>query len=688
MLYHYLNYETYTMNTPITCTNELTGKQQLVGITPITEATAMNTTKQEALSLDGINKSSLVSTMTSDLFMTGTYCPRDCVHIATAFIGAIDYLDDMDMFMGAFNNGLAITEVVVVDGPEMEPVQVDYREVRESLVEIGYLCIENGLDVGERFVEVVGLRKEAYKPALASEGITRRFGYAPTQYSNLYKEAIHALEATEFTVDPYMLEIAKQVQAKLGDDDKDGYVLMGCSNMDAELAYISEFKGDRRLRMYQAACHGPNGQSSDRSRALMDLFGVPQDYCTETVIKHIRAEMADMVTTDDKAERIQLVRDARKDPVAFIIKHVALKEDESMVTIVAKPWSFVKAARLLAELLQGNMPYVGMAVGLDAKCSGPQLGALMVGDSILMQACGFSMTKVDDAYMRGVQACEKAGFMGLDRSLIKKPFMGIFYGQGVGAFMDAEEMDADLWTILYGKNGAPCEDIAKRFHKAVTSSFGAKMLQVRNAIRAYAKKIDTKIAHFMPDGSKVAMNYKVKVNAVGEAMDFDTPKYTVTSKNNMESYKFKNMLLKTKHTHCGDFARNGFVNMIQAIDALIARMIVVNLKRAGAKHIICVHDCFRVNVTEMHLLEDAIKLAYTDLFGGKANKRTADLPMGTDILGMYFEGANAALKEGEEGTMMNQFFTTGGCNRAMPKIGGHSLQELIDALGTTYYFAK
>lgn len=659
-------------------------------IPTITEEVLPMDTKHEALSLDGINKSALVSSMTSELFQTGM-TPYQSVHCATAWVGAVDFYDDFDMFMQAFSEGMTVAKVDIkgINVDELDMLPCDIHDAMAYLNVAGYLVFdENRLEMGTRFAEVVALRKEAYKPALASEGVTRRFGYAPTQYSNLYKEAIHALEATEFTVDTFMLSIAKQVSAKLGKKDKDGYVLMGCSNMDAELAYVSEFKGDRRLRMYQAACHGPNGQSSDRSRALMNLFGVPQDYDVPTVIKHIKAEMGDMVCTDDQSVRIQLIKDAMNDAVAFVLHHTALKDDESMVTLVAKPWSFVKAAHLLVQLSKGKRPYVGMAVGLDAKCSGPQLGALMVGDVALAAACGFSMEKVADAYHRGVAACEKVGFMGLTRDLIKKPFMGIFYGQGVGAFMDAGEMSEDLWAVLYGKNGAPCEDIAKRFHKAITSSFGAKMLQVRNAIRAYDKKINTKISHFMPDGSKVAMNYKVKVNALGEMMDFDTPKYDVVTTNNMESYKFKNMLLKTKEVHVGDFARNGFVNMIQAVDALLARMIVVNLKRLGAKHIICVHDCFRVNVTEMHLLEEAIKIAYTDLFGGKTNQRTKDLPMGKDILAMYFEGANKALKEGEDEVMMTQFFTTGGQNRAMPKLGGKTLQELIDALGTTYYFAK
>jgi len=282
--------------------------------------------------------------------------------------------------------------------------------------------------------------------------------------------------------------------------------------------------------------------------------------------------------------------------------------------------------------------------------------------------------------------------MGLTRSEIKKPFMGIFYGQSFGAFMDQGEMTDTLWTIIHGKGGdwmgaAGDEDNAKRFHKAVSASFGMAMTAVRMRIKAYGEKINGKITHYMPDGSLVAMNYKQKVNILGEAIvSNQTVCPDVVLSNNAESYKFINFKANTKHVHCGDFARNGFVNLIQATDAMLARLIIVHLKRMGAKHIICVHDCFRVNVTEMHLLEAAIMKAYSDLFGNPKNSRTEDLPMGTDILALYFEGANKVLMDGEKPTMVTQFLKSG--SRRMPKINGESVSSLIHKLGQTYYFAK
>tara|TARA_R110002096_G_scaffold366399_1_gene559765 strand:- start:131 stop:406 length:276 start_codon:yes stop_codon:yes gene_type:complete len=91
-------------------------------------------------------------------------------------------------------------------------------------------------------------------------------------------------------------------------------------------------------------------------------------------------------------------------------------------------------------------------------------------------------------------------------------------------------------------------------------------------------------------------------------------------------------------------------------------------------------------MTEMHILEAAIKQAYMDLFGNTKNERTEDLPMGTDILGLYFDGANKVLKEEESPIMISQFFSSG--TRRLMKVGGHRLANLIKSLGDTYYFAK
>ena len=644
------------------------------------ELTMTNLTNEELTMTNLTNistttKTSLVSKMGAELYHNGLN-ERVALVTAVSYIGAIEYIDDMETFMEALTDGLNIT-TILVKGHDIHDV-IDGEAIMEALCKARYLS-EAG--VGDRIHEIAALRTEAYAPALAVDGVVRRFGYSKVNHSDLSIEFIHALEATEFTKDAYMESIALQVLGVLGEDnDVEGYVLRGCQKMDTAQPYVSEFKMDDRGRGYQAACHGPNGQASDRSRALMDLHGVPQDYDITLTKKLLMAEIADMVGN---------VRDAIKElkelgEVQFIIKH-----DQDEMSHVKKPWSFVKAARIMRELQAGNRPYIGTAVGLDAKCSGPQLGALMVGDQGLAAACGMTIEKLDDAYQIAVQHLEKAGFVGFTRSGIKKAYMGVFYGQGWAAFTDVadliDEGQLEVVEVLYGDQPAN-DDTAKAFHKVLVSSFGAKMIGVRNLMRQYGKLSIGRTKHFMPDGFEVAMNYKVKVNALGERIEFGTETPDIHLQNNSDFYKFMNFAMKTKEVHEGDFARNGFVNMIQATDALIARLIVVHLKRLGAKHIISVHDCFRVNITEMHLLEKAIKLAYQDLFGGEFNNSTKDLPHGTDILALYFQGANKQLVDMDDAKMVSQFFDSG--KRRMRKINGVPVSDLIDSLGVTYYFAK
>jgi len=88
----------------------------------------------------------------------------------------------------------------------------------------------------------------------------------------------------------------------------------------------------------------------------------------------------------------------------------------------------------------------------------------------------------------------------------------------------------------------------------------------------------------------------------------------------------------------------------------------------------------------MGLLRQAIKNAYRDLFGSYKNEASDDLPEGTDILGLYFDGINRQLIDIDDGIDISQFFGTG--VRRLQKIHGERVSHLISALGQTYYFDK
>lgn len=646
-------------------------------------------TKETKTMTTTTNTSALTSIIAASLYHK-LGCTQQSIMVATAIV---DACEDKEYFIDTFMDTLEQSEmqvrtiqedgkyaykpvVVAVDGVALAPV----------LEDLGYMTDDG--KVGDKLQELLDMRKEAYAPVQVDHTFTRKFanfGIEKGQASPLTVEAILALESSQFTIDDYMVKVANQVQALEGgpENDDEAYVLAGCNDMMSDLCYTSEFKADRRSRLYQAACHGPNGQASDRSRAMMDLSGV--SYTAEQVPmikKAIMAEVEDMTKDVRAAAKLR----TELGDVQFIIGQLSLLKKDRLV---AKPWSFVKAARILKELQLGNMPYIGMAVGLDAKCSGPQLGALMAGDLDLAAACGMTLVQVNDAYERAITQLASVGLTGFTRGGVKKAYMGVFYGQGWAAFTNTTQLLKDeqfeILDILYPKTVSGDyivnDDMAKRFHKAIQDSFGAAMRTIRERFKSYAGKVEGRTSHHMPDGFKIQMNYKVKFNIFNEAVEHgvETPDVMVNTPE--RTHKFIGLALKSLIVHTGDFVRNGFVNMIQGNDALVAKLIIVHLKRLGAQHIVAVHDCFRVNVTEMHLLEQAIKNTYQDLYGSTQNTFTPDLPLGTDILGLYFQGMEKSLIEGERVVPMSQFRR----NKSRKMV---DITETIQALGTSYYFAK
>ena len=181
---------------------------------------------------------------------------------------------------------------------------------------------------------------------------------------------------------------------------------------------------------------------------------------------------------------------------------------------IKKPYSFIKAAKIVLALRRGETPYIGMAVGYDAKCSGPQLGGFMAGDQAMLHACGVALGKVlEDAYHRAIDELKKNKFTKeCSRDLIKTPFMGVFYGQGASAFSYVhEDCDAELFELVQSYSGnitqLQADRIMKKwdlkgekydnervvtmakaeiFRKTIEKSFGSALKQIRDFVSGYA----------------------------------------------------------------------------------------------------------------------------------------------------------------------------------------------------------
>lgn len=659
------------------------------------------------------HENTITNSVAASLVRDKLCTPKQALATAVVFAANLtNLLNDQEEWVFQVSNALDDLEV---DGEKLEPYPALDALVRSGYVE--YLMDTRVIVAGKRTIKILDEVKQAYAPLEAINGIVSRVrGYSQVKHSELFKEAIHALEGTEYMACGSMLEIARDVYRLANPEQKqalmaEDYVLKGTAGMKPLTAYVSEFFGDRRGRIYQASCFGPNGQSSDMARSMMDLHGVSMDYDDEATIELLLAEMHDMGTFTSEGDMLLDIEAAVKSPAEFIISHM----DDT--THIDKPWNFVKFSILFDAIYNEEKPYIGVAVGLDAKCSGPQLGALMVADQAMLAATGFTMKKIDDAYVRCIDSCEKHGITGLTRSLVKKPFMAVFYGASGGAMMNHHTITLKTHQALfsaygeYVKNEAGVlefdvnmdmydafEEKADLFYTAITNSFGRELNQVRATIKRagveYVKdadpieKFDKPLTHNMPDGFEVAMDYRIKLDIEGNPLAGAKPITNTNIKTGFIDKNFKNMVFSTEDYAFADYARTGFVNMIQASDALLARLIVVHAKRLGAQHIIAIHDCFRVNIHDMAILEDAIRMAYHDLFSAKQNTPTKDLPLGTDILGMYFDGSKEATKPEYKNACgyHSQFFKNG--TRLLRAVNGVHFKTLVNALGTTYYFAK
>lgn len=314
-----------------------------------------------------------------------------------------------------------------------------------------------------------------------------------------------------------------------------------------------------------------------------------------------------------------------------------------------------------------------------------------------------------DAYEIAIQTCKAAGINGLTRNLIKKPYMGIFYGQGAAAFADWNNYDGKqghdprlLMIVMSIKvecfeHETLMEAQARVFHAAITNSFG-KMKELRAAMKEahynYDENGDINIhttaptMHNMGDGTMVAMDYKKKVDIEGNAENYEVAMPDVTIEMDGFTETFNKMAFKTTECDLVAHGRSGFVNMIQGTDALVARHIVANMGELGAQHTIAVHDCFRTNINDFlaGTLHTAIEQAYVSIFAEKTENNG-------DILGNYFNAVYLAGGLNKFGPCSKMFKDNG-----VAKLNGfgmdvktisESLQNPI--LGKTegaYYFAK
>ena len=705
------------MNTTTQNTATLTTNQT-------TENTAMTTTTSTRIDTSNINSQQFISMLSAVLHSNGQ-SPMHSLIIATAMMTHLNELGEVSI-----EEWVEILTEMMADEAAVTVGDLVHKDFViegwfDTLVH-AELMTRTGV-VGYKLVEMILDCEKSY-PARATMGVERRKAIMPrntkhrlaAKSSNLMDQAVSALQATQYEVDVFMYDLLRDVAAYPEIDFNEWYMLDGCAELIAQgnVPRVSEFGADRRGRLYQSDVYGPNGQASDDARSVMNLSNVATTYNVAAALVATRDEMDDMVQCDLQ-EAIDHLRSAPS-LAKWVVEQKMLKKHAAANTLpealkheyrVAKPASFIKANRILEALERGESPYIGMAYGLDAKCSGPQYGAIMTGDKTIAAACGFGLGEAGaDAYHLAIVKCQEAGIdvTKLTRAVIKKPYMGIFYGQQAGAFSDLSNYGTKpnqnspaLLEVIQsisataGDNETLMEAQARKFHKAVESSFGMMQNLRRNIKDAHSHRETNELGqsiqimdttgptmHMMPDHTFVAMDYRVKQTVTGEQVGYGTVVDDVMVYVGGEEHKFEKMTFSTSEYDLAQYARTGFVNMIQATDALVARHIIVEAARLGADHIIGVHDCFRVNINDLldGVLTQAIKTAYSNVF--------TNLTKSGDITAEYFRGVKAAGSDNRVSPSAYMLDTK--CNLRMDRFG-KKVSKIIDSLGEdggSYYFAK
>jgi hypothetical protein len=643
------------------------------------------------------NNAAKVSSMTAALY-NKSCSPQQAAVLATALITCEERMErGLTKWAKRMSKAIRGAEVTAA-GNTLTALDIfDYQAILVS-ADLIVVDAEQDTVVAGEYLNLLNAPTLKHYPTPVTETLERRHNYGIKKPVKLMKDAIHALEGSMFKVDEDMVKIAKLVAAKVKDDES--YVLEGCEVMIAQgnPDTVAEYKADAGGRLYQAACHGPNGQSSDRSRAFMDLAGVSTDYDIDKVRAVIMEEMEDMA--QNVAMSLTKIKKL-KSYSEFIISELKLEG----ASTVKKPWSFVKAALILRKLDKGQKPYIGMAFGLDAKCSGPQYGALMVGDSKLAAACGFTRSAVDDAYVMAAKLVMAAGFTTITRAAIKTAFMATVYGQGAMALCNPEAYDmtnADdvlFWNAIYDEDFEVMQAKARQVRACIIKSLGKLGIMMNTVKNAHGEYNDegqmifntNKATSFkMPDGQVIAPRYKVMIDILGDLADDMSKPMDVTVTVNNEVFVMKALKFKTTTDDLGKYQRTGLVRLIHSTDGLIARLIVTHLDQdEGAQHIVAIHDCFRVNINDYldGKLHRAIEAAYLDLFGEEEDKSKSGYLKSVDMLKMYFDGVTEACGPSKEDEV-NYLSLVQACEELEAEGDAAKLDEAVQLLNKAKYAMK
>ena len=252
----------------------------------------------------------------------------------------LDGLVDLEDIEESLENAISYTVIVAVmvkAGTSKKVQDFDVPDAIKLLVDADLITLQ-----GEKGPKLAAMLEDKIKsyPTIVGEPMIRLRTKTKKDYlSGCIKRATRVLEATVSRVNVPMLETLEKAHA--GDKNyANAWILRACRELvDIGNPWTySEYFNDAGGRLYMGTFHGPNAQSGDEARSLMDLK-VSQDYDIDRAILAVENEMSDMTKNFKKS-----IKDLKK---LGDIKFIQTKGCK-------KSASFVKGARILKELKKKN----------------------------------------------------------------------------------------------------------------------------------------------------------------------------------------------------------------------------------------------------------------------------------------------------------------------------------------------
>lgn len=573
--------------------------------------------KSEQLIAESVIPMLFANMMVNDIYNEKAIAAKQV--IAASMFKTMYYLVDsavtIDTFCDEYHQSLSYFLTRNRDKVTAEELLMEdenYTVALTILTDLGFMedVLDSGVyTVSQKFVDMCSVsEKTAPLTTMIDDNNRRVFKIKgnKVQPSKLMNKAMAYLERTGFSNDVDMTAIVNIVKSQhpkldIWKDIKGS--MNGINEMHSDAVYYSEQKGDKRGRMYHVAHAGCNPQGDDYNRSIYRL-------AVESIVKidspeyvYFMNELEEAAGKDPKYMATEYLMRVGKSPVKALSTFLQSKSVDS-------PFMYVRLARDFVKFQEHGECDVRVPMGLDAKCSGTQILAILAGNKELMEATGFTPKKVFDPYALCAIQMDMAG---IDRNAMKTPYMAIQYGGGETALVNQK----DYMAVMAAAGVDDPTEAAKLTINAVKRVLGKKIIGLQEYMAEQVAGImlrtgKANVVYKHIDGQIVDLKVCGKV-AITD--NFTSIRYTQNT-----IISFGSQLNNTGMTvsdgvpSAEEYARTFMVNYIQGIDALIARTVASLAEDAGIEGYVSIHDCFRTSLKDTPKLKALICRAYEIIF--------------------------------------------------------------------------